>query len=73
MLFFMGAATHFQPDPAPSAGGVGLILALIILIELNALVGTSGPTKQPIEKTSGVITSGLVLTAVLYFLVELIS
>jgi uncharacterized membrane protein len=75
MLFFMGAAVHIQvpPIPRPSAGDLAVILGLIILVELNALIGTSGPTKQPIEKASGVITSGIVLTAILYLLVEVLA
>jgi uncharacterized membrane protein len=73
MLFFMGSTTHLLGVGAPDHGGVGLILLLIVLIEMNALVGTSGPTKAPIEKPSSVITSGLILTAVLYVLVEFIA
>lgn len=75
MLFFMGAAVHMQvpPIPKPSAGDLAVILGLIILVELNALIGTSGPTKQPIEKVPGVITCGVVLTVILYLLVETLA
>jgi len=71
MLFFMGAARHLSIAVAASSAGLLLVMGLLILLfELNALVGTSGPTKQPIEKISGVITTGLVLAAVMYLLVE---
>ena len=36
-------------------------------------MGTAGPAKQPIEKPPALITSGFVLTAILYFLYEALA
>jgi uncharacterized membrane protein len=67
MLFFMGAATHFTLNPAHNAGLFGLILLAIVgLLELNALTGTTGPTKKPIETVRGVIVTGFVTALVVY-------
>ena len=69
MLFFMGAASHFT---LPAAGNRGLwavlLLGIIALLEINALVGTAGPTKKPLETVRSVIITGLV-TAVLVYLI----
>ena len=67
MLFYMGAASHLTP----SAGGNLTmywvsVLAVIVLVEANALIGDKGPTKQPIEKIPGVITVGVVVWAIIY-------
>src|SRR6266571_6747593 len=67
MLFFMGAATHFTLNPARNAGLWGiLLLAILALLEVNALAGTTGPTKKPIETVRGVIVTGIVTAAVVY-------
>ena len=73
MLFYMGAASHY-----PSlAGGAGsgtafwlLIIStvIIVVVELNCLVGTQGATKKPLDSVSGTLWSGFILTAVLYLL-----
>jgi hypothetical protein len=42
-----------------------LVGAIIVLCELNALMGTQGPTKRPLDTVSGVITAGFVLWVVL--------
>src|SRR5216683_1416142 len=67
MLFFMGAATHLPPSQVthPNSYWVGL-LVVAGLLELNALKATSGLTTKPIEKISGVITTGFVVWAVVY-------
>ncbi|MBI2027603.1 MAG: urate hydroxylase PuuD [Deltaproteobacteria bacterium] len=67
MLFFMGASSHFQaPVSMESNIGIALlgILAVLVVLELNALFGGLGPLK----KVSGVITSGFLLTGGLYAL-----
>jgi len=65
MLFFMGAA-HLQHVLAhPGAVGLVVIIALILIIEVNALAGTDGPLKKPIEKPRALIISSFVLTAIL--------
>ena len=72
MLFFMGAASHLPPTVRENHTGYWIgILAILALLELNALKATSGPTTKPIEKVSGVITTGLVVTAVVYALIQL--
>src|SRR2546428_653126 len=71
VLFFMGAATHFTLNPARNAGVWGsLLLAILALLEVNALAGTTGPTKQPIETVRGVIVTGIVTAAVVYFVAQ---
>ena len=69
MLFFMGAASHFT---LPAGGNRGLwafvLLVIIALLEINSLVGTTGPTKKPIETVRGVIITGLVTAALVYFI-----
>src|SRR6266540_711476 len=69
MLFFMGAASHFT---LPAGGNRGLwavvLLVIIALLEINALVGTTGPTKKPIETVRGVIVTGVVTAALVYYL-----
>ncbi len=66
MLFFMGAASHY-PALSPNITDAGVRLWLIIvggiiaLVEINALVGTQGPTKKPLDSIPGVIWAGLAL------------
>lgn len=69
MLFFMGAASHYNLFAEASGGGLAawiIITAIIIvLVEANALVGTAGPTKKPLDTIPAVITSGFVLWLIL--------
>ena len=69
MLFFMGAASHFT---LPAGGNRGLwavvLIGIIALFEINALVGTTGPAKKPIETVRGVIVTGFVTAALVYFI-----
>src|SRR5260370_20610440 len=70
MLFFMGAASHFAlfRNEATSGGLTAwllLSLIVIVIVEANALVGSQGPTKKPLDTISGTITAGTVLLAVL--------
>jgi hypothetical protein len=63
----MGAASHLSLDPARNAGLFGVLLLVILaLLEINALTGTTGPTKKPIETVRGVIVTGFVTTAIVY-------
>ena len=68
MLFFMGAASHFT---LPAGGHRGLwavvLLVIIALLEINALVGTTGPAKKPIETVRGVIVTGVITALVVYY------
>ena len=71
MLFFMGAASHFTLDASRNAGRFGLVLLVVLVaLEANALMGTTGPTKKPIETVRGVIVTGFVTTAVVYALAQ---
>jgi len=71
MLFFMGAASHMPPNPITHLMGYWIgVLVVAALIEINALTATSGPTTKPIEKIPGVITTGFVVWAVVYALVQ---
>ncbi len=73
MLFFMGAASHMPPNPIThlTAYWIG-VLVVAALVEINALTATSGATTKPIEKIPGVITTGFVVWAVVYALVQLV-
>jgi uncharacterized membrane protein len=73
MLFFMASSNHLGGNlvsPIAQAGLLELItvFGLIILLALNGLFGKTGP----ITSVKGVISSGFVLTAVLYLLIELL-
>jgi uncharacterized membrane protein len=71
MLFFMGAATHMPPSPITNPTGYWIALLIVVaILEVNALVATTGPTTKPIEKIPGVITTGFVVWAVVYALVR---
>src|SRR2546422_7669895 len=65
----MGAASHFT---LPASGNRGLwaviLLVILALLEINALVGTTGPTKKPIETVRGVIVTGVVTALVVYWI-----
>lgn len=73
MLFFMGAASHYSFGLA-TAGSAWtiIILASVIMavIEWNALVGTQGATKKPLDSVSGALWSGFILTLVYYIIFE---
>jgi uncharacterized membrane protein len=70
MLFFMGAASHYTSLAAPSSKGLFwlLVLVIIVAVEWNALAGTQGPTKKPLDSVSGALWSGFILTAIFYIL-----
>lgn len=63
MLFFMGSSAHYAHGGLDGRT-VPLVVALVIILalELNAIVGKQGP----MTTVRGVIVSGLVLTAVLW-------
>ena len=71
MLFFMGAPLHHPALVQPDANrSVFWILCLIIIaaVEANALTGTQGSTKKPLDSVSGALWFGFILTAVFYVL-----
>jgi len=73
MLFFMGAASHYNLFNEATPGGITgwLVVTLIVvsLIEANALIGSQGATKKPLDSISGTITAGTVLWAVLVLVI----
>jgi uncharacterized membrane protein len=74
LLFLMAAGSHLAIAVNPScvmAWFAGLIVVLALL-EANALLATNGATTKPIEKVKGVIHMGVLLTVVLYVLLEVL-
>jgi uncharacterized membrane protein len=73
MLFFMGAASHMPPTQVTNLMGYWIgVFIVAALLEINALTATSGATTKPIEKIPGVITTGFVVWAAVYALVQLL-
>jgi len=64
MLFFMGSSAHMSSGLVSNASpvAIGAVMLLILALEVNAIVGKQGP----MTSVRGVITSGFVLTIVLY-------
>ena len=65
MLLFMGAASHYPLIVTEEANYTALfwVLAIIIgLIEINAIIGKPGP----MASVKGVITSGVILSVILF-------
>jgi uncharacterized membrane protein len=69
MLFYMAAASHY-PSLVKGGGSFSafwiLSLAVIAAIELNALMGSQGATKKPLDSVSGALWSGFILSALFY-------
>jgi uncharacterized membrane protein len=73
MLFFMGAASHLGVGGADNAGGYAVaILVILGLIEINALTGSTGPTKQPLETVRSVITTGFIVAGLVYVVSQVV-
>ena len=70
MLFFMVGASHLpiQMDMANQMNYYIAFLILVAALEFNAIKGKLGP----MTTVKGVITSGFALTAVIYFMMEII-
>ena len=72
MLFYMGAARHYTFFGEASGGTIVAIIVIggiiIAAIELNALVGSQGVTKKPLDTVSGTLWAAFILTAILYLL-----
>lgn len=75
MLFFMGAASHYTLFNEATSGGllgwIVLSLIVIVAVEANALVGSQGPTKKPLDTIGGTITGGVIVWAVLVVIIFL--
>jgi len=71
MLFFMGAASHYTSLVGQGSRGAFWIVAILVIaaVELNALIGTQGATKKPLDSVSGALWSGFILTGIFYVLV----
>jgi uncharacterized membrane protein len=68
MLFFMGAASHYGSMVGQaSSRALYWIVVFIILgaVELNALVGTQGATKKPLDSVKGALWFGFLLAGIL--------
>ena len=67
MLFFMGAASHLPTFLNGSNDTVYWLVAggIIVLAEINALIGPGLATQKPLGSVSGTIHAGLALTVVL--------
>ena len=61
MAYFMLASAHLKGSSNSSDMALGVAIAIVVLLELNALFGKQGP----MTTVKGVIISSLVLTAVL--------
>ena len=74
LLFLMAAASHLVVAVNPAAVGLwfAILIAILALIEINALTATNGATTKPIEKVKGVIHMGILLTVILYVLLEVL-
>ncbi|HEX9174298.1 MAG TPA: urate hydroxylase PuuD [Telluria sp.] len=72
MLFFMASSVHLSQlaTPVQQAGWLSLLVVfgIILLLEINALKGKTGP----LTTVKGVIHMGLLLTLVLYLGVDLL-
>ena len=68
MLFFMVSASHFTSLGIQSNLTLYWIIALALVgvLELNALVGTGQPRQKPLSTVSGTIHLGLALTFILF-------
>jgi uncharacterized membrane protein len=76
MLFFMGAANHFGTLTVGKSGLVFWIvaLALMVLVEINALVGTPGKgAAKPLATVKGTLWFGGILTLVYYLWFEIMK
>ena len=71
MLLYMGAASHF-PQMVHQFTSRGLFWLLVIIIvgavEANALIGTQGATKVPLDSVKGALWFGFLLTGILFLL-----
>ncbi len=72
MLFFMASSVHLGQLQTSihnaSTASLAVIYGLIALLALNGVAGKTGP----ITSVKGVVSSGFVLTAVFYLLIELL-
>jgi uncharacterized membrane protein len=70
MLFFMGAASHYPSLIGQTSGGAAVALMVIVIlligaVEANALIGTQGPTKKPLDTVSETLWAGFIFALIL--------
>jgi uncharacterized membrane protein len=71
MLLYMGAASHYTTmvHQSDSRGFFWLLVIVIIgAVEYNALIGTQGPTKVPLDSVKGTLWVGFLLAGILFLL-----
>lgn len=68
MLFFMASSVHLAQLMTASTVAKVVSLAIVLALEVNAIVGKQGP----MASVKGVIHMGLLLTLVLYLVVDLL-
>lgn len=72
MLFFMASSRHIAQLQTPihelATASLVLIFGLIVVLALNGVVGKTGP----FTSVKGVISSGFLLTAIMFILAEMI-
>src|SRR5918992_105370 len=71
MLFYMGAASHYPGMVGQSSSRALywiLVFAIIGAVEANALFGTQGATKQPLDSIKGALWAGFLLTGIFFLL-----
>jgi uncharacterized membrane protein len=74
MLFYMGAASHYSAmvgmmGPWQSRGSFWFIVIVILTaFECNALIGTQGAAKKPLDSVKGALWYGFLLTGILFLL-----
>jgi uncharacterized membrane protein len=76
MLFFMGAASHLALFPkSTGTSNLSMLIVLIVVmavVEINAVVGTTGAGKKMLSTIKGTVWGGFILTAILYLALELL-
>jgi uncharacterized membrane protein len=71
MLLYMGAASHYTAmvNQSDSRGFFWLLVIVITgALECNALIGTQGPTKVPLDSVKGALWVGFLLAGILFLL-----
>ena len=70
MLFFMGSASHLAwLDDGSNLLSYWLVAGgLIVLVEINGLIGPGLATQKPLGSVKGTIHAGLGLTLVLFLI-----
>jgi uncharacterized membrane protein len=74
MLFYMGGASHYGTmvgamGPWDSRGYFWfIVIVLLAAFEFNALIGTQGAAKKPLDSVKGALWYGFLLTGILFML-----